>query len=388
MNLHPRMGKIFGCVLGGFVVCLLSGCHLFSKGYRDVYVYVGTYTKNTGAAGIYRYRLDTTTGKLTAEGLAAEAVSPSFLAIHPNEKFLYAVNEHSEAVSAFAIDPASGDLTFLNQHSSRGANPCYLVVDATGKNVLVANYSGGSVACLPIEADGRLRPATAHMVHHYDGAPVEKKGPKGSHAHSMNPDPRSRFAFAADTGLDKIFVYRFDPEKGTLEENDPGGVVTAHDAGPRHFAFRPDGKFAYVINETNNTVIAYAYDGDRGVLTEIQTIPTLPAGFDTPSWTSDIQVDPTGRFVYGANRGHDSIAVYAIDAASGKLTLVEIEPTQGKSPRGFGIDPTGRFFFSCNVESNQIVAFRIDQETGGLEATGDVVDIPSPTAMRFLPMHK
>lgn len=387
LQVSRGLATLRGCALAALLVGVLSGCHLVSEEYRHVYVYVGTYTTSTPAEGIYKYRLDTTTGKLTAEGLAAESLSPSFLALHPNRKFLYAVNEHSQAVSAFAIDSTTGELTFLNQFSSRGAAPCHLVVDRIGKNVLVANYSTGSVAVLPIAVDGRLQPATAHMVHTQRGEPKPKKGPKGSKAHSINVDPQNRFAFAADTGLDQIFVYRFDSEKGTLVENDPNGVVTPHDMGPRHFAFRPDGKFAYVINETGNTVIAYAYDAERGVLAEIQTVPTLPVGFDQNSWTSDVQVHPSGRFLYGANRGHHSIAVYAIDEENGTLELVEIEPVRGEFPRGFGIDPTGRFFFSCNRQSNQIVVFRIDQESGALEATGDVIDLPSPTAMQFLPIY-
>ena len=372
---------LFGAVIAAVVVT--AGCQSPSSipEYTESFVYVGTYTNDAGAKGIYLYRMNLTTGELTDLGLAAESKSPSFLAIHPGGKHLYAVNEHSDAVSAFAIDQSSGKLGFLNQHSSRGANPCHLSIDHSGKTVLVANYSGGSVAALPIDEDGRLRPASAYMKH--DGQAIEKAGP---HAHSIYVDPQNRFAVAPDVGLDEILVYRFDAKVGSLEASSPRGIGTPKRAGPRHFAFHPDGNYAYVITETSNTMIAYEYDSERGGLTPIQTVPTVPADFTGDSWTSEIQVHPSGRFVYGSNRGHNSIAVYSIDPSNGRLTFVEFEPTQGRMPRGFGIDPTGRFFLAGNRETNTIVPFTIDQKTGALDPTGNVISVPRPVCIKFLPI--
>lgn len=379
MKLVLCMKIVSRSLLFVYVVCWTQAA-VFSADEKSstVYVYVGTYT-NKDAKGIYCYRLNSDTGKLTDQRLVAESKSPSFLAIHPNGRFLYAVNESEAAVSSFAIDRSTGALTFLNQQPSRGPSPCHLVVDQTGHCVLVANYSGGSVAALPIEANGSLGSPSAY--HQHRGQPVRTPG---AHAHSINVDPANRFAFAADLGLDKIFIYRLDAQRGTLVVHDPGSVSTPGDAGPRHFAFRPDAKYAYLINETNNTVIAYSFDTTHGSLTEIQTIRTLPEGYEQQSWTSEIQVHTSGRFVYGSNRGHNSIVVYAVDQESGRLTLVELEPTQGKMPRGFGMDPTGRFLFVGNQETDTIVNFRIDQQTGALEPTGDSIDLSMPVCIKFL----
>ncbi len=349
------------------------------SGHSDMHVYVGTYT-NREATGIYLFRMDGSTGRLTEEGLAVESNSPSFLALHPNGRFMYAVNEQDAAVSSFAIDRATGKLTFVNQHPSRGATPCHLTVDPSGQCVLVANYTGGSAAVLPIDLDGSLKPATGYVKH--EGKPVDKAGP---HAHSINVDPANRFAFVPDVGLDEIFVYRFDPKTGALKPNDPRGVATPKVAGPRHFAFGRDGKYAYVINETNNTVIVYSYDAARGVLAPLQTISTIPDDFEGETWTSEIQVHPSGQFLYGSNRGHDSIVVYSIHPADGRLELVEYQSTQGKMPRGFGIDPSGRFFFAANQESDTIVTFRIDVKSGALTPTGDVAKVSMPVCVKFLP---
>jgi len=351
-------------------------------------VYVGTYTGGS-SEGIYLLRLDLSTGQLQQDRLAAKVVNPSFLAAHPSRKFLYAVGEISTfagkkagAVSAFSIDPKTGGLTLLDQQPSEGTGPCHLVVDRAGKNVLVANYGSGSVACLPIGEDGRLGAATSSVEHH--GSSVNPRRQEGPHAHSINLDAANRFAFAADLGLDKILIYRFDAAAGTLAANDPPWVEVAPGAGPRHFAFHPSGRFAYVINELDSTVTAFAYDAPRGALELLETVSTLPQGFEGESTTAEVQVHLSGRFLYGSNRGHDSIAAFAVDAQTGKLRLVGHASTQGKTPRNFGIDPTGTYLLAANQASDNIVVLRIDAKTGALGATGHSASVPSPVCVKMI----
>jgi 6-phosphogluconolactonase len=314
----------------------------------------------------------------------AETRRPSFLALHPNRRYLYAVaDSNGGAVSAFRIDSRTGLLTLLNTVSSKGAGPCYVQVDHAGKNVLVANYSGGSVAVLPIEEDGRLREAISFAQHSGTVADLKRQG--GPRAHSFNPSPDNRFAVAADLGLDELLVYRFDAAAGTIAPNEPPRVKLAPRSGPRHFAFHPSGKYAYAINEISCTVTAFDYDAKAGVLTEIQTVSTLPKDVKVTDAlsTAEVQVHPSGRFLYGSNRVHDSIAVFSI-AANGSLTLLENVPTQGKIPRNFGIDPTGSFLLAANQDSNNLVVFRIDSKTGRLTPTGQKVEVPSPMCVKFL----
>jgi 6-phosphogluconolactonase len=358
-----------------------------------LWVYVGTYTGGRGAdksQGIYLLELDLRTGTLSSPRLAATSTDPSFLAIHPSRKFLYSVNELSEikghrggGVSAFSIDPASGMLSPLDQESSVGEGPCHLVVDRQGKNVLVANYGSGSVACLPIDADGRVQQASSFIQHKGSGANPERQS--SPHAHSINLDAAGRFVVAADLGLDKVFIYSFDAAHGKLTENQPAFATVAPGSGPRHFAFHPDGHFGYVISEMANTVTAFAYDADKGVLSEIQSISTLPADFRGRSYTAEVQVHPSGNFLYGSNRGHHSIAIFTIDASTGKLTTVGFEPTQGKNPRNFAIDPTGRYLLAENQDSDTIVVFGIDSKTGALRPTGQTVKLPKPVCIKMIP---
>lgn len=354
--------------------------------------YVGTYT-GSGSKGIYLCKFNAQTGEIGEAQLAAEVGSPSFVAIHPNQKFLYAVTESAEfngkpsgSVSAFAIDAKSGKLTLLNRQSSQGAGPCHLVVDATGKNVLVANYSAGSIACLPIDADGKLKEATSAIQH--TGSSVDKDRQEAPHAHSINVDLGNRYVFVADLGLDKVLVYKLDAEKGLLTPNDPPSASVEPGSGPRHFAFHPSGHFAYVINEMGNTVTAFSYDESRGELKSLQSISTLPADFKGTSYTAEVQVHPTGKFVYGSNRGHDSIAVFRVDEKTGKLTFVETEPTQGKFPRNFRLDPAGNFLLAENQDSDNIVVFKIDQESGALAPTGHKVKVSKPCCIRMMPAAK
>ncbi|HKI17238.1 MAG TPA: lactonase family protein [Isosphaeraceae bacterium] len=356
------------------------------------WLYIGTYTSDSseGSKGIYLLELDLRTGVLSAPQLAAKAVNPSFLAIHPGRKLLYSVNEVSAfegreggAVTAFAIDQIHGTLTALNQQSTMGSGPCYLVVDRLGKNVLVANYGGGSVACLPIDADGRLGSETSFIQHRGSGAdPGRQQSP---HAHSINLDAAGRFAVAADLGLDKVLIYRFDAARGKLTPNEPAFAKVAPASGPRHFAFHPNGRFGYVINEIANTVIAFAYDAEKGSLTEIQTIPTLPADFKGTSYTAEVQVHPSGKFLYGSNRGHNSIAIFAIEPSTGKLSAAGFERTGGKNPRNFAIDPTGAFVLAENQDSNTIVVFRIDPQTGALRPTGQIVGLHKAVCIKMIP---
>ena len=348
-------------------------------------VYVGTYTGKV-SKGIYLLELDLATGALTDKGLAGEAANPSFVALSPDYKFLYAASEVGGgktpgAVVAFAVDPASGKLTELNKQSSGGSGPCHLVVDKAGKNVLVANYGGGSVASLPIGADGKLNEAASVIQHTGSGADKSRQG--APHAHSINLDAANKFAFAADLGLDKVLVYKFDPVKGTLTANDPPAGVVPDGSGPRHFAFHPSGKTAYVINEMLSTVTAFAYDADKGTLKAIQTVPTLEKTVKGNS-TAEIVVHPSGKFVYGSNRGADSIAVFAVEA-DGKLKAVGHTPTGGKTPRNFNVDPTGSYLLAANQGSGTVTVFKIDEKTGELKAVGTPVAVPSPVCLRFAP---
>jgi len=353
-------------------------------------VYIGTYT-NGASKGIYCYQLDLASGNLTPMGVTSGVRSPSFLAIHPSRKFLYAVSERGDAaqgeaggISAFALNPANGELAPLNQQSSGGAGPCHLVVDSAGKNVLAANYGGGSVVVLPIAEDGSLREASALIQH--QGSSVHPQRQAGPHAHSINLDAGNRFAFAADLGLDKVLVYRFDAAQGKLAPHDPPAAAVAPGAGPRHFAFHPSGRFAYVINEMQSTVTAFSYDADRGVLTDVQTVSTLPQGFDGRNSTAEVQVHPSGKFLYGSNRGHDSLAIFSIDPSTGRLTPVGHQPTGGKTPRNFGIDPTGGYLLAANQATDTVVVFRVDQQTGKLEPTGVKIDVPSPVCVKMVPI--
>uniref|UniRef100_A0A7C4LQC9 Lactonase family protein n=1 Tax=Schlesneria paludicola TaxID=360056 RepID=A0A7C4LQC9_9PLAN len=374
---------------GLFVWLVAMGCFAEQATADEFRVYFGTYT-GPHSRGIYQARFDAETGRLEAVELAGEAVNPSFLAVHPNRKFLYAVGEignfegqKTGGVSAFAIDSASGKLTLLNQQSSQGAGPCHIVVDRAGTSVLVANYGGGSVASLPLAADGRLQPAASAIQH--EGRSVNPRRQEQPHAHSINLDPLNRFAFAADLGLDKILIYRFDSATSRLTPHSAAGVVAAG-SGPRHFAFHPSGRFAYVINELANTVTAFAFDGEAGTLTELQTITTLPADFQGTSYTAEVVVHPTGRYLYGSNRGHNSLAIFRIEEATGRLTPLGHVSTGGKTPRNFQVDPTGRWILAANQGTNTVVVLKIDLASGAVTPTGQSVAVPTPVCIRFVPL--
>jgi 6-phosphogluconolactonase len=352
------------------------------------FVYIGTYTEK-GSKGIYSCRFDPAADRLTSVGLAAETVDPSFLAIDPSGKFLYAVNEISEyegrtsgGVSAFAIAPGTGQLTFLNEVPSSGAGPCHLTVDKTGKYVLVANYGGGSLVVFPILSDGRLGQASALVQH--KGASVNPQRQEGPHVHSVYMSADNRFIISADLGLDEVFVYRFDAAKGTLAPNVPPSATVSSGAGPRHFAFSPNGKFGYVIDELQSTITPFSYEVARGALDVLQPVSTLPQDFKGESTAAEVEVHPSGRFLYASNRGLDSIAVFAINSRKGTLTLLAEVPTLGKTPRSFAIEPTGSYLFVANQDSDNVVQFRINPNTGLLTPTGQVLQVPSPVCVIFL----
>ena len=354
-------------------------------GATPVTVYVGTYTEGKSkSTGIYRFSLDLETGKAATPVLAGEAKSPSFLALHPNGRFLYAVSEVDDfggaktgAVLAFAVDPKTGDLKKLNEQASEGTGPCHLIVDKAGRHVLVANYGGGTVAVLPIAPDGTLLKASSVRAHDGKGPNAERQ--EKPHAHGIYLDAAERFALAPDLGADRVFVSSFDAARGTLAAHGAGTLEPG--SGPRHLAFHPSGRFVYVINELRSTVTAFSYDAAKGELEPLQTLSALPDGFKGTSYTAEIEVSPDGRFVYGSNRGHDSLAVFAVDAASGKLTPAGHVPIGGSWPRHFRIDSSGRVLIAAHQKGGTVGFFRLDTKTGQPRPLGTTVAIDQPACV-------
>ncbi len=364
------------------LAALASACTL-AAAQGEYLLYVGSDAASKGQ-GIYAWHFDAAAGKLNPLGLAAEATKPSFLAIHPNRKWLYTTNEVEKgAVSAYSMDLVTGKLTLLNMVSSMGAGPCYITIDRTGRNVLVANYDSGSFAVLPIKPDGSLAEASA-FVQDKGGSGVVKDRQEGPHAHCLIPSPDNRFALGADLGLDQVEIFRFNPVKGSLDPNKPPFGKVAPGAGPRHLDFSPDGKHLYVIDEMGSTVTVFRWNGARGALKEVQAISTLPKDFRGRSTCAEVYVHPNGRFLYGSNRGHDSIAVFGINPSKGTLTPIEFVPTGGKTPRNFAIDPSGEYLLAGNQRSGNVMVFRIDGTTGHLAATGEKVEVPSPACLMFV----
>lgn len=353
----------------------------FASAADEVPFYVGTYTKPGGSKGIYRALLDTRTGTLSEPTLAAEAPGPSFLALHPNGKVLYAVHEPTEGdVSAYAVE-ADGSLRRLNTQSSQGNGPCHVSVDPTGKALFTASYGAGTLASLPLKSDGSLTPPAT--VFQNTGSGPDKSRQEGPHLHAIYADAASRFVYACDLGTDEVLVFRLDAEAGKLTLSDPRSAKTPPGGGPRHLALHPNGRFAFVNNEMGNSVTAFARDPETGRLTPLQTIPTLPA--DTPQsgkTTAEIFCHPSGKWLYVSNRGHDSIAAYAI-AADGRLSLTEIEPAGVSVPRGFGIEPTGRWLVAAGQKSNDLTALAIDEMTGALSPGPNHISIGSPVCVVF-----
>src|ERR1700730_4049200 len=356
-------------------------------------VYVGTYTSKSTSKGIYVYSFDPGTGKLTSLGIAAESEDPSFLALHPSGKYLYAVNEidhfgaqKSGAASAFSIDQKTGKLTLLNQAATRGAGPCHISLDKSGQFALVANYDGGSVSSFPVHDDGTLGEAADFVQHH--GSSVNKERQEAPHAHWIGTSPDNHFALAADLGLDEVLIYRFSSAKGTLTPNAPAYAKLNAGSGPRHLVFHPNSKFAYVLTELESSVTVFAYKASNGSLLPLQTLSTLSTlrkDYSGPKEAAEIAVHPSGRFLYASNRASiDTISAFSINPTKGTLNLKDEYPTMGKTPRNFAIDPTGKFLLAANQESNNIVIFRIDSTTGALSPTGEIVEAPAPVCITFL----
>ena len=350
-------------------------------------VYVGTYT-NGKSKGIYLYEMDGKSGALALKSVQ-NSVNPTFLIIAPDHRHLYAINEigdfqgtHNGSVSAFSITPESGELLPLNIENSGGNGPCFVAADSKGKNLLVAHYGDGVVTVLPINADGSVAKVSSSNQH--TGMSVDKSRQEGPHAHSFYLDPANRFALSADLGTDKVMIYKYDGSKSKITPNIPAFAPLPPGSGPRHMAFHQNGKLLFVINELSSTITGFRYDASKGSMDPIETVSTLPADFKGENTTAEIQIHPNGKFVYGSNRGHDSIAIFKIDATSGKLKLIGHEPAQCKTPRNFRLDPTGHFMIVAGQDSSNLVVFRVDQTTGKLSPAGVNIEAPNPVCIKFL----
>lgn len=384
------------CCFALIAVCLISGCAVAgdagagaSPEAKMMTFYVGTYT-GPKSKGIYRVQMDAKTGALSKPELAGTLKDPSYLAIAPSGKALYAISEVNEfggkkagAVAAFSIDPTTGMLTLLNEQSSGGTGPCFIALDATGKNALIANYAGGSVECVPVKADGSLAEPSAFIQH--TGSSVDQSRQKEPHAHSIYPSPDNQYAIACDLGLDKLLIYKFDAAKGTLSPGDPAFGTVEPGQGPRHFAFHPSGKWAYNCNEMGLTACAFTWDAAKATLTNIQSLSTLAEGASRKgASTAEVVVHPSGKFLYVSNRGNDTIAIFTIDQTTGKLIAAGHAPSGGKTPRDFRVDPSGTFLLAANQGSDNIVVFKIDQGTGALTPTGSTVEVGSACCIQFV----
>jgi 6-phosphogluconolactonase len=361
-------------------------------------VYVGTYTEpilfGTGTVlrgkgkGIQVFRMDRESGALDPVSTMTGVANPSFLALDATRRFLYAVNELKSyqdqptgTVSAFAVDDATGNLSFLNMRPTHGTDPCHVTVDTARRHVFVANFMSGSVCVLPVHGDGSLGDACQVIQHQGSGPdPVRQTGP---HAHSVTLDRAGRFAYVPDLGADKLFIYRFDATRGVLEPNDIPWVVAEPGAGPRHLELHPGGRFAYLINELNATVTAMTIDGETGVPRDPRNVSTVPPGFAGENTCAGVQIAPSGEFLYASNRGHDSIAIFRVDQRTGRLEPAGHVASQGKTPRDFRIDPSGEFLLVANQDSDSIVTFRIERTTGMPRPTGHVTSVPTPVCVTF-----
>ena len=355
-------------------------------------VYFGTSTNaKNGSKGVYVSRFNTATGELTEPQLATEAGNPGFLAIHPSKKYLYACGDVTSAdgkkaggISAFGIDKGSGKLTLINQAATAGAGPCHVSVDKTGKVATIANYGSGSISSYAIKEDGSVSPEVSFFQH--EGSGADPKRQAGPHAHSVNFSPDNRFAFACDLGLDKVLIYKVDTASGKLTPNDPPFAKTPAGGGPRHLAFHPSGKFVFVNNEMGMSETVFAYDAEKGALTEVETVSTLPEADRGKKGlsTAESVAHPNGRVVYVSNRTHDTIAVFACDPATGKLTLLQNVPVEGKIPRNICLDPTGKWLIAAHQDSATAALFKVDQDSGKLTFTGTKVNVPGSICVRFL----
>ena len=388
--------RAFLASLGGAAAMLSLRKSSFSQDRKtnaaqSMLVYIGTYTSGKSKSeGIYIYKLDLKTGALSPLDIAKNVIEPSYLVLDHDRRYLYSVNEtvdfegkKSGAVSSFAVDQKSGRLEYLSKQASLGGAPCHLSVTGNGRYVLAANYVGGNVAVLPSSA-GKLRASVDVEQHIGTGPNAERQ--ESAHAHSITLDMHERFAVACDLGADKIFIYKFDVVTGKLAANPAQPFYqTKPGAGPRHFAFHPNGNYAFVINELDSTITSLRYDATLGTLREIVTVSTLPNGWVGENTCADLHISPDGKFLYGSNRGHDSIVSYMIDANTGMIKLIEHVSTQGKTPRNFAIDPTGNILLAANQNSDSIVTFFIDRKTGKLAPTGNTATVPTPVCLKLTP---
>ncbi|MBI2191110.1 MAG: lactonase family protein [Planctomycetes bacterium] len=351
-------------------------------------VFVTSFASGPEAA-ISTCRLEVASGRLECVSKASEVESPFFLAIDPHHRYLYSIHEPGKfgaaaegRVRSFSIDGRTGTLSLLNEQPTQGGAACYLDVDRSGRFVLAANYGKGSVSVIPVGRDGRLGRPSCFIEH--QGSSVNTSRQTGPHAHCVVLDPASRYAVVSDLGLDKVLIYKLDTKRGILRPNVQPFVRVKPGAGPRHFAFHPSGRYAYGINELDNTMTAFRYDAPKGILFEIQALSTLPADFKDTTYCADVKVHPSGKFVYGTNRGHESIAMYGIDRKSGLLSLVGIEPSRGKQPQNLAITPDGSLLLVAHTSSNNVVVFRIDGRTGRLEATGHELQVGHPSCLMLM----
>ena len=349
-------------------------------------VFIGTYTEKEGSQskGIHIFQLNLSSGELTFKNEAIGILNPSYLGLHPEKNFLYAVNEFQSfagqeagGVSAFSIDPTSGELELLNAHSSQGKDPCYISIEHTGRFALVANYSGGNAAMLPIQVDGRLGPATDVAQH--SGSSLDPERQTAPFVHCILPDPANRFAIATDLGADKLVTYKMDLENGKLKKH--AEIKVQPGSGPRHLIFHPSEPYCYLLNELSSTLIVYRYHADTGSLEEVQAISTLPPDFKGENLCADLHI--YGKYLYASNRKHDTIAWFLIDENTGRLTYLGEIPSGGREPRGFAIDPSGSFLLAAHEKSNNVVVFQLDPLTGKPLETGHGANVSHPVCMKF-----
>jgi len=374
------------------VTSLLAVANLTPAVGAASFVYFGTYT-STKSRGIYVSRFDAKTGALTSPELAIEARNPSFLVLHPAGNVLYACGEvdnfggkQAGVISAFRIEPQTGRLTLLNQQPSGGTAPCHISLDRHGRALFTANYGNGSVASFPLKPDGSLGDPLPPLQH--VGSSVNASRQAGPHAHFILPDPHDRFVLACDLGLDKVLSYRFDPNTARLTPNDPAFATLKPGAGPRHLAFLPGGKYVFVINELDSTITAFAYDSQHGALRLVNSLSTLPVNFSGKSFCAEVAAHPSGRFVFGSNRGHDSIAIFAVDPKTGALASAGFQSTGGKTPRHFALDSSGRWLLAANQDSDKVCVFQVDLSNGGLTPIGEGISVGSPVCALFGPETK
>ncbi len=390
VSFRPAIGRCLPVAL--LAVAGLAGCtrSVPTASRHDYLVYIGTNVSSPQENSIYLYHLSPTTGELLPLGAMKGGANPTYLTMDAAHRHLYAVSETQTylgapggGVSALAIDPRTAMLTMLNQQPSTGASPCYISLDRTGKNALVANYSSGNVAVLPVRPDGQLAPPAATDQHQPPTGPHQNQDKP--HAHSFLPAPDNRYVFSADLGTDKVYGYQLDVATGKLTPQPAPAFTAKPGAGPRHLTFHPNGRWAYLENELNSTLTALTYDAKSGTFQEIETESTLPAGFSGANAGADVHVSPDGRFVYTSNRGDNSLAVFSIAPADGRLSLVQHVSTQGNWPRNFALDPSGRVLLVANQNSNDVFTYTVDKQTGKLTPTGKSIRVPSPMFVEVVP---